>query len=99
MQLFATVVGLVRLSTTCRILRQEAQKKRLPDLAPFQRAIGGRLFISSIDTLGITSRERPAQILSPRRLSRPILSPSLPSRLLRARLSPPPNGRHARNQD
>src|ERR1700684_4122848 len=99
MQLFATVVGLVRLSTTRRTLRREARKKRLPDRAHFQHATGSRLLISSIDTHGIKIREWPVPILSPRRLSLPILSPSLPSRLLRARLSPPPNGRHGRNQD
>src|ERR1700734_659283 len=76
-----------------------AQKKRLPDLANFQRASGSRLFISLIYTRGTTSREWPARILSPRRLSLLILSPSLPSRLLRAPLSQLRNGRHGRSQD
>src|ERR1700683_3945710 len=78
---------------------RSAEKKRLPNLASFQRAIGSRLFISSIYIHGTRSREWPARILSPRRLSLLILSPLLPSRLLRARLSPPRNGRHGRNPD
>src|SRR5271154_6877431 len=74
-------------------------EKRPPRRARLWRRNDSRLFISSIHVYGIMNREWPEQILSPRRLSLPILSLWLPSRLLRAQLWLPPYVRHGRNRD
>src|SRR5580704_10509418 len=99
MQLFATVVGLVRLPTTCLILRITVAKKSLPHCTDFQRRDGRRLLISSVYRGSTRSREWLARTLSFLRLLLPIPSRWLPSRLPRARLSLRPNARHARNPD
>jgi hypothetical protein len=62
MQLFATVVGLVRLRTTCRILRITGTKKRLPNLANLQRKNGSRLLIPSVYRTSTMNRESQERI-------------------------------------
>src|SRR5208283_2592597 len=99
MQLFATVLGLVRLHTLYRILRISATNKRPPDLARPQRTDGSHLPILLVYRRGIMIREWPERTLSFPRLLLPILSPWLPSRLLRVRLLQLPNARHGRNRD
>src|ERR1700722_1484371 len=77
----------------------EAALERLPGRANFWSGDDSRLLISSLRIRGITNRESRELIPSLRRLSLPILSPSLPSRPLHAQLSLPPNAHRARNRD
>src|SRR5271156_2648616 len=99
MQLFATVAGLVVLFPMCVILKITPEKNRLPALVNLQRRNGSRLLISSAYRHVTTNREWLERTLSLRLLLLPILSRWLPSRQLRAPLSPPPNERRGRNRD